>query len=120
MHMQSTGLCSLEPTNCSSCQQQKCRVQAPALSKIMLGYCRVQARPYLSVTGVQGGLDGDDELRNDWQDFAAAGLQHVLHTLDRQKLVRLLSFPDPIEEDGQVVVVVQLAHIHLCPRKLVF
>lgn len=71
---------------------------------------------YLSVTSVQGRLDGDDELRDDRQDLGAACLQHVLHTLDSQELVRLLSFPDPIEEDGQVVVVVQLAHIHLCPQ----
>ena len=72
---------------------------------------------YLSVTSVQGCLDGDDELRNDWQDLGAACLQHVLHALDSQKLVRLLSFPDTVKEDGQVVVVVQLAHVHLCKEE---
>ena len=68
---------------------------------------------YLRVPCVEGSLDGNDELGNDWQDLAASCLEHVLHPLHCQELVGLLCFPHPIKEDGQVVVVVQLAHIHL-------
>lgn len=40
-------------------------------------------------------------------------LEHVFDALDRQEPVRLLLFPDAVEEDGQVVVVVQLADVNL-------
>ena len=38
-------------------------------------------RAHLMVPRVEGRLDGDDELGDDWQDFAAPRLQHVLHAL---------------------------------------
>ena len=71
------------------------------------------AASYLCVPCVEGSLDGNDELGDDWQDLAASCLEHVLYPLHCQELVGLLCFPHPIEEDGQVVVVIQLAHIHL-------
>lgn len=73
----------------------------------------------LCIPCVEGSLDGDDELRNDRQDFAPPSLQHVLHPLHCQELVGLLCLPDAVKEDWQVVVVVQLAHVHLQAQQLV-
>ena len=83
------------------------------------------SRAHLGIPCVEGSLDGDDELGDDWQNLAPSCLQHVLYSLHCQELVGLLCFPDSIEEDGQVVAVVQLAHIYLhnhtepvgCPSK---
>ena len=58
-------------------------------------------------------LDGDDELRDDRQNLAASGLEHVLNTLHCQEAVRIVGLPDAIEEDGQVMVIVQLLYVNL-------
>mmetsp|Transcript_70913 Transcript_70913/g.207789 ORF Transcript_70913/g.207789 Transcript_70913/m.207789 type:complete len:288 (+) Transcript_70913:299-1162(+) len=65
------------------------------------------------VAGVQRHLDRDDELGHDGQDLGAALLEHVVHALDSEEAVGLLLLADAVEEDGQVVVVVQLIHVDL-------
>lgn len=73
----------------------------------------------LWVTGVQRGLDWDDQLWNDWQDFGTTLLQHVEHALDRQETVGVLLLSDTFEEDWQVVMVVELHDVDL-PEDLVW
>mmetsp|Transcript_77367 Transcript_77367/g.201396 ORF Transcript_77367/g.201396 Transcript_77367/m.201396 type:complete len:259 (+) Transcript_77367:126-902(+) len=68
---------------------------------------------HLWVPGVECLFDRDDQLRHHWQNLAAALLQHVVHALNRKKTVRILLFPKPIKEDGEVVVVIQLVDLHL-------
>jgi hypothetical protein len=63
--------------------------------------------------GVQGVLDGDDELWDDGKDLGAAVVKHVVHTLPGQEPVRLLLLPQAVEEQGQVVVKVQFGDLHL-------
>ena len=66
------------------------------------------------VASIERCLDGNDELRNHRQDAAPAVLQQVLHALHRQEAVRLLALADAVEENGQVMVVIQLININLC------
>jgi len=68
---------------------------------------------YLPITGVQGRLDRNDELRNHGQDLAASTFKHVVGTLDSQESIRVLPLSEAIEEDGQIMVVVELVDIDL-------
>mmetsp|Transcript_76045 Transcript_76045/g.213209 ORF Transcript_76045/g.213209 Transcript_76045/m.213209 type:complete len:352 (+) Transcript_76045:283-1338(+) len=70
------------------------------------------------VAGVQRRLDRNNELRHHGQDLRAATLEHVVHALHGEEAVGVLLLPGAIEEDGQVVVVVELLDVHL-PRDLV-
>jgi hypothetical protein len=54
-------------------------------------------------------LDWDDQLRDDRENFGAAIDQHVLRALLREKCVWLLNLSQPVKENGQVVVEVQLS-----------
>ena len=47
------------------------------------------------------------------QDLGVTVLQEVKDALNRQEAVRLLLLTHPVEEDGQVVVVVQLLDVNL-------
>mmetsp|Transcript_72987 Transcript_72987/g.176111 ORF Transcript_72987/g.176111 Transcript_72987/m.176111 type:complete len:245 (-) Transcript_72987:370-1104(-) len=67
----------------------------------------------LGIPCVERRLDRDDQLRDHGQDLGAAVLQHVAHALHREEAVGLLLLPQAVEEDGQVVVVVELLNIHL-------
>lgn len=58
-------------------------------------------------------LDGDDQLRDDWEHLSAALLEHVEDALDRQESVRVLLLADALKEDGEVVVVVELLDLDL-------
>lgn len=53
-------------------------------------------------------FDGDDQLRNHGEHFGTSLFKHVEYSLDSQESVRVLLFSDAFEEDGQVMVVVQL------------
>lgn len=57
-------------------------------------------------------LDGDDELRDDWEHLGASLVEHVEHALHGQESVWVLLLPNALEEDGQVMVVVQLLNFH--------
>lgn len=53
-------------------------------------------------------LDGDDQLGNHGQHLGASLLEHVEYSLHGQESVWVLLLSDAFEEDGQVVVVVEL------------
>lgn len=58
-------------------------------------------------------LDGDNQLRDHGQHFSTSLLKHIENTLDRKEAVGVLLFSNTLEEDGQVVMVIQLHHIDL-------
>lgn len=58
-------------------------------------------------------FDGHDELGDDGKDLAPAVFQHVVDSLPSKKLVGKRHFTEPVEEERQVVVVVQLLDFHL-------
>lgn len=62
---------------------------------------------------VQLTLYGDDELRDDRQDFGATVLQHVVYTLPGEEVVWVGCLTQTIEEERQVVVIIQLFNLHL-------
>ena len=62
----------------------------------------------LWVSSVQGSLDWDNKLRNDGQDLGATGLKHIEDTLHGEEAVWVSLLSDTLEEDGQVVVVIEL------------
>lgn len=57
-------------------------------------------------------FDGDDQLGNHGEHLRTSLLQHVEDSLHGQEPVWVLLLPDALEEDGQVVVVVQLLDFH--------
>ena len=57
-------------------------------------------------------LDRDDELGDDGEHLGTALFQHVESTLEREESVRVSLLSDTFEEDGEVMVVVKLSHIH--------
>lgn len=69
---------------------------------------RGHGRPWCPLT-----FDGDDELRDDGEDLAPAVLQHVMDPLPGEELVGKGHLAEPVEKQGQVVVVVQLLDLHL-------
>ena len=64
------------------------------------------------VSGVEGGLDGDDQLGDDRQHLGASLVEHVEHALDGQESVGVDLLANALEENGEVVVVVQLLYVH--------
>jgi hypothetical protein len=58
------------------------------------------------VTGVQSGLDGDNELGDNWQHFCTTLIQHVKHSLYSQESVWVDFFTDSFEENGEVVMII--------------
>jgi len=72
----------------------------------------------IAVTGVQGSLDGDDQLRNNGQNLSATVLQHIKHTLDGKETVGIHFLANTLEEDRQVVMIIELLNLDL-PLNLV-
>ena len=66
----------------------------------------------LRLLGVEGLLDGDDQLGKHWQDALLAGLDQRGQALVRQELVGVLGLAKTVEEDGQVVVVVKFLNLY--------
>lgn len=58
-------------------------------------------------------FDRDNQLRNDGQDFSTTFLKHVKDTLHSEEAVGILLLANPLEEDRQVVVVVELCDVDL-------
>ena len=54
-----------------------------------------------------------DELGYDGEDLWSTVLQHVVHSLPGKELVGVAGLTEPVKEEGQVVVVVQLLNLHL-------
>lgn len=65
------------------------------------------------VSSIQGGLDGDDQLRDDWEHSGLAVLEKLEDSLDGEESVRILLFSESFEEDGQVVMVVKFCKVHV-------
>ena len=70
----------------------------------------------VAVTSVQSGLDGDDELRDNGQHLRATVLQHIKHTLDGEETVGIHLFANALEENGQVVMIIELLDLNLPPN----
>ena len=52
-------------------------------------------------------FDGNDELRNDRQDFlAATSCQQIINALDCKEDIWMLSLPQAIKEEWKVVMIV--------------
>ena len=62
---------------------------------------------------VEGRLDRDDELRNDWENLLSAVLEHVFNTGSCKEVVRVRSLAKSVKEERQVMVKVQLVNLHL-------
>ena len=58
-------------------------------------------------------LDGNDQLRNDWEYLCPPVLQHVVYTLPGKELVWMAGFTESIKEERKIVMVVQLLYFHL-------
>lgn len=61
-------------------------------------------------------FDGDDELGDDGQDLGAPVLEHVVDPLAGEELIGVHSLTQPVEEQREVVVVVELLDLHLRQR----
>jgi hypothetical protein len=75
-------------------------------------------RTHTHAPRVERRFDRNDELRHDRQDLRAPLVQQIGDALHRDEPTRLLLFPQPVKEQRQVVVEVQLVNLHL-PRELV-
>jgi len=71
----------------------------------------------LRVTSVQSGLDGDDKLRDNRENLSSTVGEQIIYALHSQEPVWVLLLTDTFHEDGQVVMVVELADLNL-PCKL--
>ena len=58
-------------------------------------------------------LDRDDELGDDGEDLSTTLLKHVEDTLDGEESVRILLLTDALEENGEVMMVVELLDLNL-------
>jgi len=70
-------------------------------------------RDDLNVTCVQGDLDWDDQLGDNWQYLSASLLKHVEDTLDCEESVWILLLADSFEKDREVMVVIELLDLYL-------
>ena len=60
----------------------------------------------LWVPSVQGSLDWNNKLWDDWEDFGTTLLEHIKHSLDCKESVWVNLLSNTFEEDGEVVMVV--------------
>lgn len=67
----------------------------------------------LWVTSVQGSLNRDNELWDDWQHFGSTLFEHVENTLHGQESVWVHFFSNTFEKDWQVMMVVKLLDLDL-------
>ena len=58
-------------------------------------------------------LDGDNKLRDDGEDLSTTLLKHVEDTLDGEESVRILLLTDALEENGQIMMIVELLNLNL-------
>ena len=58
-------------------------------------------------------LDGDDELGDDGENLSTTLLKHVEDTLDGEESVWVLLLTDTLEENGEVMMVVELLDLNL-------
>jgi len=66
---------------------------------------------HIMVARVKRGLDRDDELRDDGKDLSVSVVEEVEDTLDGKESVGILLLTDTLHEDGEVMMVVELADL---------
>jgi len=64
------------------------------------------------VSGVQGSLNWDNQLRNDWQDLGSSLLKHIKNTLDGKESVWVHFLSDTLEKDWEVMMVIELLNLN--------
>ena len=57
-------------------------------------------------------LDWDDQLRDNGEDLWATLFEHVTHSLDGEETVGIILFTNTFEENGKVMMVVELRDIN--------
>lgn len=67
---------------------------------------RGKARQFLT-------LNGDDELGNNRKHLSATLVEHIENSLDGKESVWVLLLSNSLEEDGQIVMVIQLLDFNL-------
>jgi len=67
----------------------------------------------LRVSGVKGGLDRNDQLRDDRKHLSSTLIKHIKHTLHGQESVGVHLLSDSLEEDWEVMMVVKLLDLDL-------
>jgi len=70
-------------------------------------------RDDLWVTGVQGGLNGDNQLGDDGQHLGATDLEEVEHALNCKESVGVDFLTDTLKENREVMVIIELLSIDL-------
>jgi len=65
----------------------------------------------LGVTSVQGSLNRDNQLWNDWEDLGTSDFEEIEDTLDGKESVGINLFADTLEENGEIVMVVELLSV---------
>ena len=58
-------------------------------------------------------LDGDNKLGDDGENLSTTLLKHVEDTLDCEESVRILLLTDALEENGQIMMIVELLNLNL-------
>ena len=53
-------------------------------------------------------LDWDNELWNDWENLGTTLVEHVENTLDGKESVWILLFSNTLEENGEIMMVIEL------------
>jgi len=64
------------------------------------------------VSGVQSGLNWDDQLRDNGEYLWATFFEHVCDTLDGEEAVGIVLFTDTFKEDRKVVMVIKLGNVN--------
>ena len=54
-----------------------------------------------------GTFDGDDELRNDWENFVSSFVEEIIGSKNCEWTVRIKFFSGSIKENGKIVMIVQ-------------
>ncbi len=62
----------------------------------------------IRVSGIQGSFNGNNELRNDGQDFGASSFEHFISSHNGQESVRIDFFSQSVKEDWEIMVVIKL------------
>jgi hypothetical protein len=66
----------------------------------------------LRILGRKSLLNWNDQLRQNWQQFVWVSFNQLISTLVGQKLVRLLCFPQALEKDWKVQMIIQMLRLH--------
>ena len=60
------------------------------------------------VPGIQRFLERDNQLWNNWKDFATTMLKHIMDSLPGEEFIWMRGFRESLEEQRKIVVVVKL------------